>query len=100
MTNLTKHYDIIRSPVITEKSTLVSEHGQYIFRVALNATKSDVREAIEALFKNVKVKSVNTVVQKGKTKRWRGMRYRRSDFKKAIVTLSEGQIDLSSPDLE
>lgn len=95
-----KHYDVILSPVITEKSTLGSEFGQYTFKVALGASKSDVKAAVEALFSGVKVKSVNTIVQKGKTKRWRGKPYMRSDQKKAIVTLSEGAIDLTAPELK
>ena len=95
-----KHYDVILRPVITEKSTLASEHGQYVFKVALGASKTDIKAAVEGLFKGAKVKSVNTLVQKGKTKRWRGRPYRRSDEKKAIVTLSEGQIDLTSPDMK
>jgi large subunit ribosomal protein L23 len=74
-----KHYDVLLKPVITEKSTLVSEHGQYTFKVARDATKADVKAAVEALFKGVKVKAVNTIVQKGKTKRWRGQPYMRSD---------------------
>lgn len=100
MANALKHYDVILSPVITEKSTIVSEFGQYVFKVALGASKDDVKAAVEALFKGVKVKAVNTIVSKGKTKRWKGTPYRRSDFKKAIVTLSEGQIDLTAPELK
>ena len=95
-----KHYDVILTPVITEKSTLGSEFGQYTFKVALGATKTDIKAAVEALFAGVKVKSVNTIVQKGKTKRWRGLPYMRSDQKKAIVTLSEGSIDLTAPELK
>ena len=89
-------YDIIRSPVITEKSTVISEHNQVMFNVALDATKPEIKAAIEHLFK-VKVRKVNTMVRKGKTKRFRGVPGRRSDQKKAIVTLEEGsQIDVST----
>ena len=89
-------YDIIRSPVITEKSTMVSEHNQVVFKVPLEATKPDIKQAVEGLFE-VKVTAVNTLRQKGKTKRFRGIMGRRSDVKKAIVTLAEGhQIDVSS----
>ena len=91
-----KNYDIIRSPVITEKSTMVSEHNQVVFKVPLDATKPDIKQAVEGLFE-VKVTAVNTLRQKGKTKRFRGIMGRRSDVKKAIVTLAEGhQIDVSS----
>ncbi len=83
-------YDIILGPVITEKATLLSEHNQVAFRVAMTATKPEIRKAIEALFK-VKVTGVNTLRVKGKTKRFRGRMGRRSDYKKAIVTLAEGQ---------
>jgi len=90
------HYDIIRSPVITEKSTMASELDKVVFSVARNATKSQIRAAVEALFK-VKVKGVNTLVRKGKTKRFRGIRGRQSDIKRAVVTLEEGQsIDVST----
>ena len=85
-----KHYDVIVSPVITEKSTLASEHNQVVFKVADGATKPEIKEAVEALFK-VKVKSVNTMVRKGKMKRFRGIRGRQRDFKKAIVTLQPGE---------
>ena len=89
-------YDIIRSPVITEKSTVISEHNQVMFNVALDATKPEIKAAIEHLFK-VKVSKVNTMVRKGKTKRFRGIPGRRSDQKKAIVTLEEGsQIDITT----
>ncbi len=83
-------YQIIKDPVITEKSTRLSEHGQYVFRVSLAASKPEIREAIEALFK-VQVVDVNTLVQKGKTKRFRGRPGRRSDVKKAFVKLAPGQ---------
>ncbi|MGB7374768.1 50S ribosomal protein L23 [Pontixanthobacter sp.] len=85
-----RHYDVVLSPHITEKSTLLSENDAVVFKVANAATKPQIKEAVEALF-DTKVKSVNTIVQKGKTKRWKGRPYKRSDFKKAIVTLVEGQ---------
>ncbi len=85
-----RHYDIILSPHITEKATLLSEHNAVVFKVAGDATKPQIKEAVEALFAR-KVKSVNTIVQKGKTKRWKGRAYQRADLKKAIVTLAEGQ---------
>ena len=91
-----KHYDIIRSPVITEKSTLLSEHNQVMFNVAKTATKPEIKKAVEALFE-VKVSAVNTLNRKGKTKRFRGVKGRQSDVKKAIVTLEEGQsIDVTT----
>ncbi len=91
-----KHYDVILSPVITEKSTLASEHNQVIFKVAITATKPVVKAAIEALFE-VKVKAVNTIKVKGKTKRFKGRIGRQSDFKKAIVTLEDGHsIDVTT----
>ena len=90
------NHDIILSPVITEKSTKLSEVNQVVFRVPLTATKPQIAKAVEALFK-VKVKAVNTVRAKGKPKSWRGQRYTRSDMKKAIVTLEEGhQIDITT----
>jgi large subunit ribosomal protein L23 len=85
------HYDVIRRPVITEKSTAASEHNKVIFHVAPTATKAQVKAAVEALFK-VKVKSVNTLIRKGKSKRFRGIPGRTSDTKRAIVTLVEGQM--------
>ncbi len=85
-----KMYDTLLRPVITEKAMKCSENGQVTFRVPLTATKTDVKAAVEALF-GVKVKSVNTVRTCGKTKRFRGTIGKRSDFKKAIVTLAEGQ---------
>ncbi|WP_370931219.1 50S ribosomal protein L23 [Bartonella sp. DGB1] len=95
MTDL-KHYDVILSPVVTEKSTLVSEHNQVIFNVSKKATKPEIKAAIESLF-GVKVLSVNTLVRKGKEKRFRGLLGRRSDEKKAIVKLADGDvIDVSS----
>lgn len=90
-----RHYDVIVAPHITEKSTLVSEQNAVVFNVANDATKPEIKAAVEALF-DVKVVGVNTIVQKGKTKRWKGAPYRRSDAKKAIVTLAEGdQIDVT-----
>jgi len=91
-----RHYDTILSPVITEKSTLLSEQNKVVFKVADDASKDEIAAAVEALF-NVKVTKVNTVVTKGKTKRFRGIMGRRSDVKKAIVTLQEGQsIDVTT----
>jgi large subunit ribosomal protein L23 len=92
-----RHYDVILAPHITEKSTLLSEQNGVVFKVANDATKPQIKEAVEALFDR-KVKSVNTIVSKGKTKRWKGQPYSRSDSKKAIVTLAEGQepIDVTS----
>lgn len=83
-------YELIRSPVITEKATRLSEQGQYVFRVPLDATKPRIKAAVEALF-GVQVLAVNTLVQKGKTKRFRGRPGRRSDVKKAFVRLAAGQ---------
>ncbi len=83
-------YEIIRTPVITEKATMGSEHGQVTFKVPLSASKPRIKTAVETLF-DVKVKGVNTLVQKGKNKRFRGIMGRRSDMKKAVVTLEEGQ---------
>jgi len=91
-----KHFDVVVKPIITEKSTLISEHNQLVFEVAKTASKPEIKAAIEALF-DVKVTAVNTLVVKGKTKRWKGRPYRRSDMKKAVVTLAEGQsIDVTS----
>jgi large subunit ribosomal protein L23 len=91
-----RHFDVVVKPVITEKSTLAGEHNQVVFQVALGASKPEIKAAVEALF-DVKVVSVNTLVQKGKTKRWRGRPYRRSDVKKAVVTLAPGDtIDVTS----
>ena len=91
-----RHYDVILAPHITEKSTLASEHNAVVFKVAGNATKPQIREAIEAIY-DKKVVAVNTLVAKGKTKRWKGKAYTRSDVKKAIVTLAEGEmIDITS----
>ena len=90
-----RHYDIVLAPHITEKSTMLSEANAVVFKVAPRASKPEIKAAVEALF-NVKVTNVNTIVSKGKTKRWKGTPYRRSDMKKAIVTLAEGQsIDIT-----
>ena len=91
-TTLTRQqmFDIVRSPVITEKATNVSEHNQVIFRVPLTATKRQVKAAVEGLFK-VKVTAVNTIRVQGKLKRFRGRVGQRPDYKKAVVTLGEGQ---------
>ena len=95
MTDL-RHYDVIVSPAITEKSTMASEQNQVVFNVAKKATKPEIKAAIEALF-GVKVVGVNTLVRKGKVKRFRGTIGRQSDVKKAIVTLKEGQsIDVTT----
>ncbi len=94
--NLLNAYDVILSPSITEKSTLVSEHNQVIFNVRRTATKPEIHAAVEKLF-NVKVKAVNTLNRKGKVKRFKGVIGRRSNVKKAIVTLEEGQsIDITT----
>jgi large subunit ribosomal protein L23 len=91
-----RYYDVIVSPIITEKATMASEHNQVIFKVAMSATKPQIKEAVEKLF-DVKVKRVNTMVRKGKLKAFRGVRSHRSDVKKAIVTLEEGQsIDVTT----
>jgi large subunit ribosomal protein L23 len=91
------HYDVIVAPHITEKSTLLGEHNAVVFKVAGGASKPQIKAAVEALF-NVSVTNVNTMNVKGKTKRWKGRPYKRSDTKKAIVTLAEGQdsIDITS----
>jgi large subunit ribosomal protein L23 len=90
------HFDIVLKPVITEKSTMASENNAVVFKVHRDASKPQIKAAVEALF-NVKVKSVNTMVVKGKTKRWKGEIYTRSDEKKAVVTLAEGQnIDITT----
>ncbi len=91
-----RHYDTILSPHITEKATLLSEQNKVVFKVALDATKDEIASAVEELFK-VNVLKVNTVVTKGKAKRFRGIAGRRSDVKKAIVTLAAGQsIDVTT----
>ena len=95
MTNL-KHYDIIRTPVVTEKATIQAENNKVVFNVAKTATKPEIKAAVEQLF-SVKVKSVNTLLRKGKTKRFRGIIGTQSDVKKAIVTLEEGNsIDITT----
>ncbi|MCZ6604632.1 MAG: 50S ribosomal protein L23 [Alphaproteobacteria bacterium] len=89
-------YDVILAPAITEKSTLLSEHNQIVFRVATGASKPEIRAAVEGLFE-VKVTAVNTMRQSGKIKRWKGHLGRRANFKKAVVTLAEGSsIDVST----
>jgi large subunit ribosomal protein L23 len=91
-----RHYDTILSPIITEKATLLSEHNKVVFRVRKDATKPQIKEAVERLF-DVKVVSVNTLLTKGKVKMFRGKRGQRSDVKKAVVTLAEGQsIDVTT----
>ncbi|MDB5670400.1 MAG: ribosomal protein [Alphaproteobacteria bacterium] len=90
------HYDVVLAPHITEKATLLSEHNAVVFKVAQDASKPQIKAAVEALF-GVDVTGVNTINQKGKTKRWKGRPYTRSDVKKAIVTLAEGQtIDVTT----
>jgi large subunit ribosomal protein L23 len=90
------HYTKLTSPIITEKSTMISEQNKVVFRVPLDATKPQIKEAVEALF-NVNVTGVNTMVVKGKTKHFRGIPGKRSDIKKAIVTLKDGQsIDVTT----
>lgn len=91
-----RHYDVVKAPYITEKTTLLSEKNAVVFKVATDATKPQIKAAVEALF-NVSVLGVNTIVQKGKTKRWKGAPYTKSDFKKAIVRLADGQsIDVTT----
>lgn len=90
------HYDVILAPAITEKSTLAAEHNQVVFKVRKDATKPAIKAAVEALF-DVKVKKVSTLILKGKVKRFRGVRGRQSDTKKAVVTLEEGHtIDVTT----
>ena len=91
-----RHYDVVLAPHITEKSTMLSEYNAVVFKVAGDATKPEIKAAVEALF-SVSVLGVNTIVQKGKTKKWKGKPYTRSDVKKAIVTLAAGQsIDVTT----
>ena len=85
-----RHYDVIVAPHITEKTTLLSEQNAVVFKVARDATKPEIKAAVEAIW-DVSVLGVNTITQKGKTKRWKGQPYFRQDMKKAIVTLKEGQ---------
>jgi len=96
MSAKTEHYDVIRKPIITEKSTLASENGAVVFEVAIEANKPQIKEAVEGLF-GVKVKAVNTTITKGKAKRFRGQMGKRKDVKKAYVTLEEGNtIDVTT----
>ena len=91
-----RHYDVILAPHITEKATLLSEQNAVVFKVANDATKPEIKAAVEALF-SVEVTGVNTIVSKGKTKKWKGVPYTKSDVKKAIVTLKDGQsIDVTT----
>jgi large subunit ribosomal protein L23 len=91
-----RHYDVVLAPHITEKSTLLSEHNAVVFKVARDASKPEIKAAVEAIW-GVTVTGVNTIVAKGKTKRWKGEAYRRTDAKKAVVTLAEGQqIDITT----
>ncbi|MBI1867333.1 MAG: 50S ribosomal protein L23 [Methylocystis sp.] len=91
-----RHYDVIVAPIITEKATTASEHDQVVFKVRENATKPQIKAAVEGLF-DVKVKAVNTLNRKGKIKAFRGVRGKRSDVKKAVVTLAEGfKIDVTT----
>ena len=90
-----RHFDVVLAPHITEKSTMMAEHNAVVFKVAKGASKPQIKAAVEALF-GVTVKNVNTILTKGKTKKWKGTPYQRSDMKKAIVTLAEGQsIDIT-----
>jgi len=96
MTAAARHLDTILSPVITEKSTLLSEDSKVVFFVPLSANKKEIAEAVEEIFK-VKVTAVNTIKVHGKTKRFRGIAGKRNDQKKAIVTLQEGHsIDVTT----
>jgi large subunit ribosomal protein L23 len=91
-----EHYDVIRKPIITEKATMASENGAVVFEVAMASNKPQIKEAVENLF-GVKVKAVNTMITKGKTKKFRGQPGRRRDVKKAYVTLEEGNtIDVTT----
>ncbi|TCS52946.1 LSU ribosomal protein L23P [Primorskyibacter sedentarius] len=91
-----EHYDVIRKPIVTEKSTMASENGAVVFEVDIDANKPQIKEAVESLF-GVKVKAVNTMITKGKVKRFRGQLGKRKDVKKAYVTLEEGNtIDVST----
>lgn len=96
MSAKTEHYDVIRKPLITEKTTMASEAGAVVFEVAIDSTKPQIKEAVEGLF-GVKVKAVNTTITKGKVKRFRGQLGKRKDVKKAYVTLEEGNtIDVTT----
>jgi large subunit ribosomal protein L23 len=91
-----RHYDVILAPHITEKSTMASENNAVVFKVSGDATKPQIKEAVEAIY-DKKVVNVNTINVKGKTKRWKGKPYKRNDVKKVIVTLAEGEmIDITS----
>ena len=92
-----RHYDVVLAPHITEKSTMLSDNNAVVFKVANTASKPQIKAAVEALF-GVTVTGVNTMITKGKSKRWKGKAYQRSDEKKAIVTLAPGQdpIDVTS----
>ena len=91
-----EHYDVIRKPIITEKTTMASENGAVVFEVAIDSNKPSIKEAVESLF-DVKVKAVNTTITKVKSKRFRGMLGKRRDVKKAYVTLEEGNtIDVTT----
>ena len=91
-----RHYDVIIAPVITEKATMASEHNKVMFKVRKNATKPQIKEAVEKLF-DVKVKSVNTLVREGKWKTFKTKVGKQSDVKRAIVTLEEGhRIDVTT----
>ena len=96
MSRDTRHYDLIVSPVITEKATIASDNNQFVFKVRREATKPQIKAAIEKLF-DVKVTAVNTLLRKGKSKVFRGMRGKQQDVKKAVVTLADGyRIDVTS----
>ncbi len=96
MSQDTRHYDVIRSPAITEKATMAAEYNKVVFNVSMTATKTEIKSAVEKLF-DVKVTSVNTLVRKGKKKVFRGFRGQQSDVKKAVVTLAEGhKIDVTT----
>ena len=96
MSKDTRHYDLIVAPVITEKATIASESNQFVFKVRREATKPQIKAAVEKLF-DVKVTAVNTLIRKGKNKVFRGVRGRQKDVKKAVVTLAEGhRIDVTS----
>ena len=91
-----EHYDVIRKPIITEKTTMASENGAVVLEVAIDSNEPSIKEAVESLF-DVKVKAVNTTITKGKSKRFRGMLGKRRDVKKAYVTLEEGNtIDVTT----
>jgi large subunit ribosomal protein L23 len=96
MSKDTRHYDLIVAPIITEKATIASDSNQFVFKVRREATKPQIKAAIEKLF-DVKVTAVNTLVRKGKSKIFRGMRGKQQDVKKAVVTLADGhRIDITS----